>query len=214
MLQVVFDLDGTLVDSTRQIVRTTQALVAELTGKRPTLAEVAAREGGTFETTLANHGFRDPAALPALLARWGELALAYRYRAFPGVARLLAALERHGARLSLWTARDRRSAEAALAQARLARFFGARVAAWNPGTPKPDPRGLAALVGDAPPERVVVVGDGWTDLRGAREYGATPVTALWSPHADERRLRAEGASRLARHPRECMQWIVAEAATR
>jgi len=197
-MNVVFDLDGTLVDSGAQVLETTRALVAEATGRRPSLAEVAHREAGTFEATFANHGLSGEHLIP----RWGELALRHACRAFRGIPSLLVALRAAGHRLHVWTARDAVSAAWLLERAGISHHFEGRVVAWSPRHPKPDARGLATLVSDAPPAEVVVIGDGWTDLQGARAYGAAHIAALWSPHADEPRLRREGATTAARTPRE------------
>ena len=205
-MEIVFDFDGTLVDSVQQIYVTTQRFFAEVTGEQVTLEEVVRREGGTFESTFANYGFHDAADVARMIPRWGELALEHEYQAYAGVADLLDQLEARGHRLHVWTARDPGSTRGILERTGLAGKFTGRIGGWNATAPKPDPRGLGQVVDGASAASVLMIGDGWNDLKGARGYGARSILALWGGHVDPK-LREEPGLALALTPADCLALV-------
>jgi HAD superfamily hydrolase (TIGR01549 family) len=203
-MEIVFDLDGTLVNSSAQVLLTTQAFIAEHTGKRLDLEEIKRREGGSFEATFANFGIHS--ITEELVSKWGRFALAHEYQAFPGIPELVEVLANQEFRLHVWTARDAASTQHILERTGLMSRFNGTIGCWNPRAPKPDPNGLAEIVNNARPERVVVIGDGWTDRMGAESYGATLIEALWGKPAGAVSLSGV-AGKCARHPSDCLGLI-------
>jgi phosphoglycolate phosphatase-like HAD superfamily hydrolase len=202
-MEIVFDLDGTLVDSHAQVLLSTQAFMAEYTGAALTLAEVERREGGSFEKTFANYGISPISE--EHVCRWGHFALAHEYQTFPGVLELIEMVAKRGFTLHIWTARDALSTRHILTSLGLLPYFNGTIGCWNPRTPKPDPKGLAEIVRHAAPESVVVIGDSWTDRAGAEGYGAALIEAVWGHQG----APATGAppARRAHHPSECGAFI-------
>src|SRR5262252_1953080 len=108
---LVFDLDGTLVDSAPDLHRCLNAVLAEQ-GRRPvSLADIRAMVGDGA-AKLVERGFADtgaavePAALPDLVQRFLRHYSAGRHaltRAFPGVVDTLAVLRERGYRLGVCT---------------------------------------------------------------------------------------------------------------
>lgn len=185
MRALVFDLDGTLVDSREDIVACLLGALSDL-GLRSALepAEVGALVGRPLTEMLA-------AAAPSLDAA-GLEAAAGRYRArfvthgqdhsrlYPGVRELFAALP---ARLLLGCATTKRP-EPTL---QVLEAFGikGRLHAWR-GTSeemayKPAPDVLHAIAADlgVPPAEMWYVGDTAADLLAARAAGAAGLWASW-----------------------------------
>ncbi len=178
---ILFDCDGTLVDSTGVIVRTIRRACRAVGLPEP--SEEKAR--GVIGLSLA-------AALAAFTddpARQARLADAYRrlwleaegeVRPFPGVPELLARLAARGLLLGVVTGKSRRGLERLLAATELARFFiVSRTPDECPSKPHPAMvEECAAELGLAPRD-CVVVGDAVFDIEMARHAGAVGVGVAW-----------------------------------
>ena len=177
----VFDLDGTLVDSRRDIADSANVLL-ETCGARPLPEATIGGMVGNGAATLVARAFAasgieaPPDALDRFLAIYDTRLLTHT-RPYPQMAHVLAAL---GARASLavLTNKPLAATRAILAGLDLARFFDdeAIVGGDGPFPRKPDPGGLRHLVSRSgvPPSATLLVGDSLVDWRAARNAG-TPV---------------------------------------
>lgn len=178
---ILFDLDGTLIDTSGDIAAALDALLAER--GRTALGESVARGlVGDGARVLIHKGWRaagaptpSPAELDALTARWFtiyEADIARMSRPYPGVVETLSTLRARGKKLAVVTNKADRPAVKLLAALKLDGFFDAVVGGDVPFR-KPDPRhvrvGLAAL-GVAAPD-ALFVGDSPNDARAARAAG-------------------------------------------
>lgn len=188
---VVFDLDGTLVDSRRDLADSVNALLSEYGA--PPLSEqaVGAMVGDgaqqLVERALAASGIPEPidAAIDAALARFLALydeRLVVHTRPYDGVAQMLEALEARGIGRAVFTNKPQPAAERVLDVLGLSRWFDAGVVGAEAAHPrKPDPAGLlalAALAGTAI-GRTLLVGDASQDVETARRAGARMCVARY-----------------------------------
>ncbi len=182
---VIWDLDGTLVDSVGDL---TVALNGSLAnhGLEPRSVDAVRGMIGDGITELLRRGFDaagrllTPAELPALrqefMARYGECATR-RTRAMPGAAEVVATLSEAGWRHAVCTNKPAEISRAILE----ALGLGGRIEAvvgGDAGLPlKPDPapvRACLAALGLAP-HRAVMVGDSGNDAAAARAAGVPVV---------------------------------------
>lgn len=179
---VVFDLDGTLVDSALDIAFSLNAFLADIA--RPPLPLEAVKamigEGARtlIERALAATGAVPPAAeVQALTRRFLDLyeaAAADRTTAYPGVATTLRDLQAAGLRLGLCTNKPERATRLLLDALELAPLFTVIVGGDTlAGVLKPDPRPLLHALDalGAAAERAVMVGDSPIDVASARAAG-------------------------------------------
>ena len=184
---VLFDLDGTLVDSIDLIVRTWQSTVEEHLGIVHSREEVVPRIGRSLESLFDE---LDP-------SRTAELASSYRarmaawhddwIRGYPGIDTMLAGLAESGARLGLVTSKSLKSATPSLERFDLTRWMEVLVTADRTTRHKPDPAPLLAAADElgVAPECCWYVGDSVHDLHAARAAGMVAVAALWGPSPRE-----------------------------
>ncbi len=173
---VVFDLDGTLLDSLPLVLAAISHAV-EPFGTRPTM-EIFARLGGPperFLPPMIAHARNLPVALERLGAFHRDNA--HLIQPYAGAKELLATMQTAGVRTALWTGRDRSSAEWLLQSHRLQACFATMVCGDDLATHKPDPAGLREILRrlDVPAERTLFVGDADVDVLGGSDCGVDTV---------------------------------------
>lgn len=174
---ILFDLDGTLVDSAPDLVGALDALLLEH-GRAP-VGEAAGRTMiGEGAARLVERGFATRGGLPGpvagLVPRFVEIyeeRLTRVTRPFAGAIEALEALHAGGFALGICTNKPDRATHRILGELGLARFFSAVVGGDGVRKPAPDPvlRCLAALGGEA--SASVFVGDSPVDHAAARAAG-------------------------------------------
>jgi phosphoglycolate phosphatase len=182
---VVFDLDGTLVDSAPDIAAAVNALLAELGLPALPFARVRSMIGDGMRRLVARaldasgepRGEAEIAALSArCLALYEGNALDLT-RPFPGVTETLGHLTAAGYRLAVCTNKPDAPARAILDGLGLSRHFAAVVGGATAPALKPDARALAHTLGrmSAAPSAAVMVGDSGNDVNVARGLGIPAV---------------------------------------
>jgi phosphoglycolate phosphatase len=174
----VFDLDGTLVDSLRDLADTANALLAEC-GARPLDADRIAAMVGEGAALLVSRAFA-AAGVPApadALARFLRIydgRLLDHTRPYDGMPAALDGLA-SGAALAVLTNKPLPATRRILDGLNLSRFFDVEAVLGGDGPlpRKPDPAGLAHLCARAgvAVEDTVMVGDSAIDWRTARNAG-------------------------------------------
>ena len=189
---VLFDLDGTLVDTTDLILQSFAfTFAAHLPGRLPSRAELVATFGRSLPATLrdmaAEHGAADPEALATeMLATYREFQVEHHdtlIRPFAGIDQALAALHDAGHRLGVVTSKMRHSARRGLRLFDLERYFEVAVFHDDVTRHKPDPEPLleAARRAGVAPARAIYVGDSTHDVIAGHAAGMRTAAVLWGP---------------------------------
>ena len=183
---IVFDLDGTLIDSRRDIAESANELLTEC-GAQPLPETQVGRMVGDGAAKLIARAFtasgieRPPDALARFLAIY-ERRLTDCTRPYPGILDVLEVLAAR-ATLALLTNKPARPTMTILERLALAPFFPASLVIGGDGPfpRKPDPAGLVDLVRQAGVEKqaAVLVGDSVIDHRTARAAGTSVCVARY-----------------------------------
>jgi phosphoglycolate phosphatase len=174
---LVFDLDGTLVDSRRDIAESANELLASLDAPPLDPDEVVRMVGEgarvLVSRVLAAGGAREN--LDAAFAQFSAIydrRLADHTRPYPGV---VAGLERLAGRftLAVLTNKPQHHTDRLLEALDLRRYFVQALGGDTVHGRKPDPAGLTSLVtaAGAVPEAALLLGDSWVDAETARRGG-------------------------------------------
>jgi len=184
---VIFDLDGTLVDTAPDIARALGVALAE-TGVPPLPLDTVKRMVGDGARELIRRAL-GAAALDSAHgeAAFGRFLASYRENVcvaselYPGVIDGLAALRSEGAALAVVTNKPGDLARTLLATLEIATSFDAIIGDGDGFPRKPDPAAALSVLAKvgASPDRAIVVGDGLPDMRLAHALGATAVAATW-----------------------------------
>jgi phosphoglycolate phosphatase len=170
---VVFDLDGTLIDSVTDLARSASELVTSL-GGRPLGEDEVAGMIGDGAAMLVRRAVEAsgldanrPDALPRFLEIYGRRLLETTV-AYPGIDDALAMASRR-ARLAVLTNKPLGFSTEILDALGLSRYFSTIVGGDGPLGRKPDPAGLRSLASGAP--TVMLIGDSPIDAQTADAAG-------------------------------------------
>jgi pyrophosphatase PpaX len=190
---VLFDLDGTVVDSGSII----------LASMRHATREVLGRDFGDAELMQAVGGPGLEAQMEVFAPeRVDDLVRVYRAHNEPlhdeleacaGMEEVLLRLHEQGHRLGIVTAKRRSTVELAFARVPIAHLFETVVGGDETQKHKPDPEPLllAAERMNARPAETAYVGDSPFDIRAAKAAGMHAIAVTWGRIHDRERLERE-----------------------
>ncbi len=188
---VIFDLDGTLADTSRDLIAAANACFIDLgLGEvlSPETDAGTALRGGRAMLTLGfeRTGTHGPDEVdrqyPRLLEAYGQ-AVAVHSRVYPGAMEAIAALTAAGYGVGICTNKPQGLAEALLSELGVRDAFASLIGADTLPVRKPDPEPLREAVrrtgGD--PAACVLIGDTETDRETARAAGVPCVLVTFGP---------------------------------
>jgi phosphoglycolate phosphatase len=209
---LIFDLDGTLLDSLADIGESMNSVLASMGLPTHPLSDYRAfvGDGVTMLATRAlPEGRRDDASLAACLAGMREIyagRATSKTRPYDGIPALLDALAKAGLPMAVVSNKPHdltcRLVSQLLGRWRFGAVFGERA-----GVPrKPDPASAleaASCLGVAPAD-VLYVGDTATDMATATAAGMRPLGVSWGFRGEDE-LRAAGAFAIAARPADVLE---------
>jgi phosphoglycolate phosphatase len=211
---LIFDWDGTIMDSTGLIARCIQDACRELELPVPSDADArwviglgASASVKFVAPTLEPHRHSEFAAL----YRGHYLAREHEAPLFEGIPALLAQLRSREHRLAVATGKSRRGLDRALDASGLRPHFEASRCA-DEGFAKPHPGMLLALLEatGVDPSRALMIGDTTHDLELAANAGVDAVAVTYGAH-DAPLLREGQALHLAPSVEDLGQWLALNA---
>ena len=213
---VLFDLDGTLLDSLADLGESMNFVLQEMGLAAHPLTDYRTFVGDGI-AMLARRSLppdrRDARSIAACVTRMRQVyggRATRKTRPYEGIAELLDALESRGVAKAVLSNKSH-DLTVELVAALLGRWTFRPVLGERSGVPrKPDPAGaleVAAHLGLAP-SRIVYVGDTPTDMATARAAGMRAVGATWG-FRSEAELREAGADEIAHRPGDVLSHLVA-----
>lgn len=182
MQAIVFDLDGTLVDSLDDIASALFAAMADHGLPAPTRDQVRGWIGGGPRKLVA-HAV-EPSLVEPVHARFHECYAAapiVQTALYAGLAPVLDRFAAAGVRLAVLTNKPHSLARA-ICDRVLARWPFSPIVGARDGVPlKPDPTSALAIARElgVPPDACALVGDAGSDIATARAAGMRPVAVTW-----------------------------------
>ncbi|HEX9563406.1 MAG TPA: HAD-IA family hydrolase [Gemmatimonadaceae bacterium] len=205
---ILFDLDGTLVDSIDLIVAAAMHAFASRPGPAPTEAEIR-RTIGRPLTTQFGPWLADDNDLPFLIAQYREYQLEHHDRltsAYDGIPDAVAALDAAGCAMAIVTSKVGFMAERALAHVGLRRYIRLVIASDSTERHKPEPEPVLLAMErlGARAESTIFVGDSPYDITAGLAAGVRTVGVAWGAFSPDV-LREAGAAEILERPAELVR---------
>lgn len=212
---LIFDLDGTLIDSATDLANSVNA-TREWMGLPALEHDAVASYVGNGAPVLVRRALGPEAseadvdrALKHFLEHYEEHKLDFT-RAYDGIPELLAALDREDVRMAVLTNKPVRISGRILEGLGLRDYF-VRVYGGNSfEQKKPDPIGVQTLLHELQiePESAMLVGDSAVDVKTARNAGIRCIGVTWGLQPES--LEADPPDMMVNRPEEIMRAVTEE----
>jgi pyrophosphatase PpaX len=203
---VLFDLDGTLVDSGAIILASFKYAARTVLARDVEEEQIAALVGGS--NLHDQMRVLSPTHVDELVRVYREhnRPLHDELQAFEGVEELMETLSGEGRKLGIVTAKGRQTVDLAFAVLSLERYFDAVVTADMTARHKPDPAPVlkALELLESEPADAAFVGDSPYDVAAGKAAGVFTVAVSWGKIHPEERLLEAGADVLVHSPKELL----------
>jgi 2-phosphoglycolate phosphatase len=211
---VLFDLDGTLLDTAPDLANALNA-VLRYNNRSPLPFEQirpAVSHGGR---ALIELGFKlrpdhpDFAALKRQLLDHYQAHIAEQTTLFPGMSEVLNSIEQRGFNWGVVTNKPAWLTQPLMDALDLSRRAAAIVSGDTLNECKPHPAPLlhACKLAGSEPETCLYVGDAERDIRAGHHAGIPTLVAMFGYLMEEDRPETWGATALIQHPSDILDWI-------
>jgi phosphoglycolate phosphatase len=213
---VIFDLDGTLIDSKQDLTNAVNATL-EWAGLEPIDQALVATYVGNGASILVQRALGPDAsqekvdqALAYFLSYYREHMLDHT-RLYPGVREGLDALREAGVRMAVLTNKPVRFSQALIDGLGLHDHFFRVYGGNSFDEKKPSPVGIGRLREETgtPTHRTLMVGDSWVDVKTARNAGVAVAGVNWGLQPES--LREEPPDVLVDEMAELTEFVLARA---
>lgn len=203
---LVFDVDGTLLDTALCILQSLHDALIAKTGSSPEISDLEFALGNPSAATMKQLNVSDPEAVIAL---WVEIEDSYRDMIVPfdGICDMIRSLSEKGYRLGIVTSRTREELDLVFKHLSISPLFSTVVCSDDTDRPKPSPEPLLKYmeITSAAPEELLYIGDNIHDLQCASAAGVDFALASWGT-----RMSGDGAKYCPASPAELLSILVSE----
>lgn len=211
---IVFDLDGTLADSSGCIIQAYHRVGQILELSPVEDQQIQTRIGLPLKTMLAElYNLQDgilERASALYSAEYLKL-VASEERLFDGAMALLQRLRQANFKLAIATGKSQRGALNACARLGLEPLFESihGILPNTPGKPHPAVLGRAIRALNVTPEDCIMIGDTTFDLDMANALSVRSAAVIWGVHSIQQLEKSE-PSFIAANPNELQSWLLAQ----
>jgi pyrophosphatase PpaX len=178
---VVFDLDGTIVDSVELIIVSFQHAIREVLGREVSRDEAVAWVGRPLREQMELFSLEHAEDLVEAYREFNHREHDRMLRLYEGVQRLLEDLREAGVKIGLVTSKSRHTTQMAFDLTGIGGHFDASVCADEAPGNKPSPAPILACLEQLGVEAgaAAYVGDSPADIQAARAAGVTAIAVTW-----------------------------------
>ena len=186
---IVFDWDGTLLDSTGAIVGAVQSACRDVGIPEPSAAHASQVIGlGLIDALRHSAPELDEHLFAQMVERYKHhyLSCDHELRLFEGASEMIVELHSRGFTLAVATGKSRKGLDRALLHSGIGKYFSATRCA-DECFSKPHPQMLEELMGQLcfPPERTLMIGDTTHDLQMAINAGVAALAVDYGAHSSQ-----------------------------
>lgn len=208
---VIFDCDGTLIDSLNVAMESFNFALDEIGFPPRTPDEIKKHFGAAADRIFLNI-LKDEKKAHQAFRKFldHQSGLAERTKMHPGVREMLDQLAQRNVLMGLVTGRHTEDLDILLKPHRLKTYFKAIVADSELPKSKPAPDGLlkACQILKVNPNEAIYIGDSPTDIQAARNAGMDSMGVTWDQLAKPSELKAENPNFIASTTHEALQFLL------
>lgn len=178
---ILFDLDGTLID-TNELIHQSFVYTFEQYGYSFTREEILQFNGPPLVDTFTA---LNPDLAEEMIATYRKHNLAHHndyVSLFPNVKETLEELHKHGVKMGIVSAKMRDGVKLGLEVTNIKQYFDTIIAVDDVKNPKPHPepvlKGMSNLASS--PSNTIMVGDNYHDIESGKNAGTKTVAVSWS----------------------------------
>jgi pyrophosphatase PpaX len=184
-IAVLFDLDGTLIDSIGLLLASVRHAFEGFNGRSPTEEEWIAGIGTPLAKQLGVY-CETPEQLEAITSRYRTFQRAEHDRltsVFPGTLEVLGSLAASGHPMAIVTSKSNEMMDRALQLTGIAPYMSSTIGCDSCSLHKPDPFPVRMALGELgyDASEAIFVGDSPHDINSGNSAGVVSVAALWGP---------------------------------
>ncbi|MBD7908932.1 pyrophosphatase PpaX [Sporosarcina gallistercoris] len=184
---ILFDLDGTLLDTNELIMQSFERLLGNHYPGQYTRKEILPFLGPTLAETFNK---MDPSKTEVMIQEYREWNMANHDRLvaeFDGVTEVLTQLANNGIRMAIVSTKRNDMVRKGLDLIGITQLFEVIIGLDDVQRPKPDPEPLLLAIDrlDASKEEVLMVGDNFHDIEGGKNAGVRTAAVAWSAKGPE-----------------------------
>jgi pyrophosphatase PpaX len=179
---VLFDLDGTLIDTNEIIIQSFQYTFRKVLGEEKPVEEIIKTFGEPLAVTMAKMLDIPPEEAMKIYREFHYEKFDDLISIFPGMGELVKELKRRGYKLGIVTSRLRHTTMKGLEKFGLVSYFDYILTADDTDKHKPDPTPINITLEKlgSKPEETLMVGDSMFDIRCAHNAGVKSVLVSWA----------------------------------
>ena len=210
---ILFDFDGTIMDTREVVLLSWQHTFMTLEGKERDPDEIYKTFGEPLKYTMARFfpGTKAEAALQ-IYRSYQKDNFAGKIKVFPGMKELLEEIKKNGYHTALVTSRLKCTALEGIAQHGLTSYFDELVTCDDTEKHKPDPEPILAALRKLGrrPEEALMIGDTMFDIQCAKNARVQSVLVNWSESvSEEEKNGAKGPDFMIEKPMDLMDLLKA-----
>lgn len=201
---VVFDFDGTLVNTAPCIIRTAETVLREAGLPEERMKDVPQLIGPPFPQAFSQVFGYSAEDAQKITNRYRKIYSSLgpeAWPAFAGVKELLEALKASGRMLAIASSKRMHLVEKSAKDAGIAPFFSF-IEGKKSDAPQTKAATLALVLDEAGTENAVMIGDRHYDIDAAHAVGIPGIGVLWGRTAPREELEGAGAEAIAETPEE------------
>jgi pyrophosphatase PpaX len=178
---VVFDLDGTIVDSVELIIVSFQHAIREVLGREISREDSIVWVGRPLREQMEMFSPEHAEELVCVYREFNHREHDRMLKLYDGILHLLDGLQRAGVKVGLVTSKSRYTTQMAFDLTGIESYFDSTVCSdESPGNkPSPEPILFSLAQMGADPRRAAYVGDSPTDMQAAHAAGVAAIAVTW-----------------------------------
>ena len=205
---IIFDNDGTLVDSEANFIESMEVLLPKYMGRAVSRKEITDCYVPDWFQYLKNLGVDNPTPefVHSMIDDLTAMNENYLPPLFPGIVELLEALKDLEIATYIWTGRGSKTGLELFKTHGISHFFH-DMQFMDTCTPKPHPDGPTKMLGTIDKSKILLIGDSTVDVEGARRFEIPCLIVDWHKKAKSGFFESLGAAAVVTEPRQVLSWV-------